>query len=43
MRIKRVGKNTYRKAGLFDEFETWLVLCAIAGYFCFILAMLIRG
>ena len=44
MKIIKKG-NIYRKANWFNENEEeiYIVLSAIVGFFCFVLAMLIRG
>lgn len=44
MKIIKKG-NIYRKAGWFKEheFEMLVAACAVTGFWCFILAMLIRG
>ena len=44
MKIIKKG-NIYRKANWLDEneYELYLIGCAIVGFFCFVLAMFIRG
>lgn len=44
MKIIKKG-NIYRKAGWFkeNEKELYILGCIILGFFCFVLAMLIRG
>ena len=44
MKIIKKG-NVYKKAGWFKEYEyeILIVACTVVGFWCFILAMLIRG
>ena len=44
MKIIKKG-NVYRKAGWFkeNEKEIYIVGCAIVAFFCFVVAILIRG
>lgn len=44
MKIIKKG-NIYRKANWFDEneYELYVIGCAIVGFFCFVLAVFIRG
>jgi len=45
MKIIQKGKNLYKKANWFQENEKELYTlgCFIIGFFCFVLAVLIRG
>lgn len=45
MKIIGKGKNVYKRASWFQENEKEILIlaCIIIGFFCFVVAMLIRG